>query len=268
MDLEATRELMKRACLMDDFFMKACFRDLKCVEVLIRVILDRDDLIVKSAKTQEYIKGLEHDVIFDIFAVDSDNKGYDIELQNTSKDASIKRARFYAGMLDSRSLKSGEPYDSIRDNYIIFITQKDVLRGGLPLYTIERCIKENGRFINDGLHIIYVNGKMRGAETKLSRLMHDLFCENPDDMYYTPLADRTRHFKEDEGGLAVMSGLSEELMNIGIEKGIEKGVKQGIEKDRNRIVQRLLNFGKMTVEEISNMLDIPLADVQRYANQH
>ena len=61
---------------MDDFFMKACFRDLKCVEVLIRVILDRDDLIVKSAKTQEYIKGLEHDVIFDIFAVDSDNKGY------------------------------------------------------------------------------------------------------------------------------------------------------------------------------------------------
>ena len=65
-----------------------------------------------------------------------------------------------------------------------------------------------------------------------------------------------------------MSGLSEELMNLGIEKGIEKGVKQGIEKDRNRIVQRLLNFGKMTVEEISNMLDIPLADVQRYANQH
>ena len=53
-----------------------------------------------------------------------------------------------------------------------------------------------------------------------------------------------------------MSGLSEELMNI------------GIEKDRNRIVQRLLNFGKMTAEEISNMLDIPLSDVQRYANQH
>ena len=57
-----------------------------------------------------------------------------------------------------------------------------------------------------------------------------------------------------------MSGLSEELMNIGIEKGIEK--------DRNKIVQRLLNFGKMTAEEISNMLDIPLSDVQRYANQH
>ena len=57
-----------------------------------------------------------------------------------------------------------------------------------------------------------------------------------------------------------MSRLSEELMNIGIEKGIEK--------DRNKIVQRLLNFGKMTAEEISNMLDIPLSDVQRYANQH
>ena len=44
----------------------------------------------------------------------------------------------------------------------------------------------------------------------------------------------------------------------------ERGVQQG----RYETILRLLNFGKMTVEEISNMLDIPLADVQRYANQH
>ena len=255
---------MKRACLMDDFFMKACFTDLKCVEVLIRVILNRDDLVVKSARTQEFIKGLEHDVIFDIFAVDSDNKGYDIELQNTSKDASIKRARFYAGMLDSRSLKRGMFYDEISDNYIIFITQRDVLRGGLPLYTIERCIKENGRFVNDGLHIIYVNGKMRGAETKLSRLMHDLFCKNPDDMYYTPLADRTRHFKEDEGGLVVMSGLSEEIRNAGVQEGVEKGVVKG----RLEILADLVKLGRMTLEEVSKTWGIPAIDIQNYVKNN
>ena len=64
-----------------------------------------------------------------------------------------------------------------------------------------------------------------------------------------------------------MSGLSEEIFKNGVQEGIEKGIEEGIEKDRNRTVQRLLNFGKMTLEEISNMLDIPLADVQRYANQ-
>ena len=41
-----------------------------------------------------------------------------------------------------------------------------------------------------------------------------------------------------------MSNLSEEIRNA--------GVQEGIEKDRNRIVQRLLNFGKMTVEEIEH----------------
>ena len=53
-----------------------------------------------------------------------------------------------------------------------------------------------------------------------------------------------------------------------MEGAIEKIFDEGVQQGRYETILRLLNFGKLTVEEISNMLDIPLADVQRYANQH
>ena len=61
-----------------------------------------------------------------------------------------------------------------------------------------------------------------------------------------------------------MSGLSEELVNI----GIEKGVKQGIEKGMLQAALKFFKQGKSTLEEIAATLDIPLADVQRYVKQH
>ena len=44
------------------------------------------------------------------------------------------------------------------ETYIIFITSNDVLKGGLPIYTIERTIQETGALFKDKAHIVYVNG--------------------------------------------------------------------------------------------------------------
>ena len=42
------------------------------------------------------------------------------------------------------------------ETYVIFITEHDVLKGGLPLYHINRKIEENGMTFCDESHIIYV----------------------------------------------------------------------------------------------------------------
>ena len=39
------------------------------------------------------------------------------------------------------------------ETYIIFITSNDVLKGGLPIYTIERTIQETGALFKDKAHI-------------------------------------------------------------------------------------------------------------------
>ncbi len=32
----------------------------------------------------------------------------------------------------------------------------------------------------------------------IGKLMHDFSCKNPSDMYYKPLAEQVRYYKEDE----------------------------------------------------------------------
>ena len=61
-------------------------------------------------------------------------------------------------MVDTRMLKEKEKFKEIKDSYVIFITQNDVMKGDLPLYHVERVVKEQNRDFGDGSHIIYVNG--------------------------------------------------------------------------------------------------------------
>lgn len=44
---------------------------------------------------------------------------------------------------------------------MIFITEKDVLGDGLPIYEIDRYVGQNQRYFGDEEHIIYVNGQYR-----------------------------------------------------------------------------------------------------------
>lgn len=48
--------------------------------------------------------------------------------------------------------------DELPETYVIFITEKDVLKAGFPVYHIERWIEETKELFNDDEHILYVNG--------------------------------------------------------------------------------------------------------------
>lgn len=98
----------------------------------------------------------------------------------------------------------------LAETYIIFITENDVLKAGLPIYHIDRTIKETGAMFGDEAHIIYVNSQIKD-ETELGRLMHDFSCTDAKDMYYKILADRVRYFKEDAKGVETMCRAMEEM---------------------------------------------------------
>ena len=44
-------ERIKGFCLMDDLFMTECLKDVRCVELVLRIILDRPGLLVGRAQT-------------------------------------------------------------------------------------------------------------------------------------------------------------------------------------------------------------------------
>lgn len=245
-DLQRIREFR----LIDDDFMAAVFEDHACAEFLLQIILKRNDLVVREVHGQYNIKNLQgRSVRLDILAVDQDNRAYNIEVQRSDRGASEKRARYNSSLLDANLTESGSSYDALNETYVIFITENDVLRAGLPIYHIERTVQETGMVFNDRAHIIYVNSQIKD-ESALGKLMHDFSCTDAKDMNYKILADRVRYFKEDEKGVATMCRAMEEMRN---ETAHEKAV---------QIAKRMLKSGKLSYEEIAEFAELTVEEVK------
>lgn len=221
------REWIARFCLMDDIFLNLIFQKIQCTELLLRLILGRKDLKVQKVGTQRDVKNLwGRSARLDILAEDEDGKYYNIEVQRKDEGADPRRARYYSALLDTHVTEPGEHFENIAETYVIFITENDVLGADNPLYHINRFIEETGVPFKDGAHIIYVNSK-RQDETELGRLMHDMYCKNPDDMNYKILADEVRYYKEDTKGVKKMCQIMEEIIGEGEERGLKKGRIEG-----------------------------------------
>ena len=144
--------------LIDDDFMAAVFEDRTCAEFLLQIILKRDDLTVKEVHGQYSIKNLQgRSIRLDILAVDQKNRAYNIKVQRSDRGASEKRARYNSSLLDANLTDAGNDYDALNETYVIFITENDVLKAGLPIYHVERTVQETGTVFNDQAHIVYAS---------------------------------------------------------------------------------------------------------------
>ena len=236
--------------LLDDDFMNKVFEDKECTEFLLQIILDRNDLKVLSVRGQYDIKNLQgRSIRLDILAVDTEKRVYNIEIQRSDKGAGVKRARYNSSLIDANVTEPGEKYENLCESYVIFITENDIMKAGLPIYHVDRTIKETGELFGDEAHIIYINAQMKD-ESALGKLMHDFSCTDAKDMKYKILADRVRYFKEDEKGVATMCRAMEEMRN---ETAREKAV---------QIAKRMLQSGKLSYEEVAEIAELTIEEVK------
>ena len=111
--------------------MSTVFADnIECTELLLHIILNRQDLKVQSVTTQHELKNLHgRSIRLDIHAIDADGKEYDIEVQRDDNGALPQRARYNSSLIDAHLLDTGKYFDKLPETYIIFITEHDVLGG-------------------------------------------------------------------------------------------------------------------------------------------
>lgn len=261
-DLERIRQL----CLMDDDFMTVVFEDIPCAELLLQVILERDDLSVREVKSQVELKNpYGRSVRLDIQSIDEAGRLYNIEVQRKDEGAIPRRARYNSSLIDIHMTKAGEGYTDLNETYVIFITEHDVLKRNLPIYHIDRVIRETDDLFDDGSHIIYVNGQIKN-DTALGRLMHDFFCKDADEMYNPILANRVRYFKEEEKGVDRMSGVLEEMRQEVARKSKLEGIEEGIEKGKRELAQQQtydLLAQNMSYEKIAGFVRVlSVAEIQ------
>ena len=234
----------------DDLMSKVFDGNTEATELLLRIILERDDIKVLRVKGQVDMKSPYpggRSIRIDIHAVDSKGVEFDVEVQRNEEGAHVRRARFNGSMMDSRMLKKKQEFKELKDAYVIFICHHDKFGKNKPIYHVDKVVRETGKPYDDGAYIIYVNGLYKGKNA-FGKLAHDFNCKNADEIYYEPLAEGVRHFKETEKGREAMCESFSRLAN--------KVGDQRVEQAKVDMVKELMNNMKLNLEQALTALGI------------
>ena len=251
---------IERMRLMDDDFMSKCLENApECIELMLQIILGKKDLKVVKSQTEYPIKSLQgRGVRFDVFARDSEGKEYDIEIQRADKGAEPKRARYNSALMDANALDSGEDFGKLRDTYVIFITENDVMGDGQEVYSYLRIEEHSGKRLRDGTHIVYANGATR-SKTEIGKLMHDLRCRHAAEMHFDILKKRVSQFKNSEEGRHYMCEAMERLRS----EGKAEGKAEGKRETMLATAMRMLKSGMLTLKDVAKFSGLSLAQVKK-----
>ena len=238
--------------LLDDDFMTKCFEEnIEAAELVLRIVLDKPDIKVEKIQTQYSMKNIKgRSLRLDIYATDSKDRKFNIEIQRADKGAGAKRARYNSSLIDSNILPAGFEVENLAETFVIFITENDVIGSNKPIYHIERYIKEAEEYFNDGSHIIYVNAGYKD-NTELGKFMHDFSVTEPDDMNFKVLANAANYYKKNKEGIQAMCKAMEDM----------------ITNEKKSAAIRMLEKGKLTKEEIAEYLDLSLSIVEELAEE-
>ena len=80
---------------------------------------------------------------------------------------------------------------------------------------------------------------------------HDFSCTDPADMNYSVLADTARYYKEDKEGISTMCKVMEDM----------------ITDEKREIALRLIETGKLSLDEIANCSNLSLEEVKKLADE-
>ena len=97
----------------DDLMSKVFDGNIEATELLLRIVLERDDIKVLRVKGQVEMKSPYYNgrsIRVDIHAVDKNGVEFDVEVQRNEEGSNIRRARFNGSMMDSRMLKKKQQF--------------------------------------------------------------------------------------------------------------------------------------------------------------
>ena len=157
--------------------------------------------------------------------------------------------------MDANALKSGEDVGKLRDTYVIFITETDVMKRAKDMYVFDRVDKDDGLELGDGTHIIYVNGATRST-SDIGKLVHDFQCSDVAEMHFDVLKKQVNQFKNSEEGRRVMC------------KAVEGLVEKGKRETMLKMAKRMLKDGILALKDVARYSGLSLAQVKKLQASH
>ena len=189
MKQEVTKDFSHITLQNDYMFFSVMLDEELCKELLERIldIKIRKLVYISGQNTMKDSydgKGIR----LDIYAEDSNNTVYNVEMQTGQNSNLPKRSRFYQSAIDLNLLGVGMDYDSLKNTLVIFICTFDIFKKGLLRYTFKNiCIEDKELALNDETTKIFINTKApledKDISPKLANLIKYINSETISDEY-------------------------------------------------------------------------------------
>ena len=231
------------------------------LETLLQIEIDH----LEDVKTEEVLKpALEtKGVRLDVFVKNS-TAVFDVELQMTNTGNLPLRARYYQAVCDYDVLKTGAPYQELKQSYVIFLCPFDLIGDGEVCYVVESAV--NGRVsekYNDKCKKLFFNfTKFASCDNIHTSALLKFFASGQ------PSDDLTKRLSE-----KVVENNGHEKWrreNMTLEMYVEDRMFEaeqiGIEKGKYETARNLLNMG-LSIEQISYATGLSIEAVQEIADE-
>ena len=280
------KEQFKQLDLSNAFLFSLAFSDPEACALVLQVILQKPVYKVRVQPEKSILYSKEfRSVRLDVYARDSMEVEYDLEMQNEDQGNLPLRSRFYQAEMDAAALKPGEDFKRLSPSYVIFICAFDPFGEGYYRYTFENRCLETGKPLGDGTCKIFLNTRGTRPEGVPEELIHflqylenstDEFVQSTQDETVAKLHKRVTWLKEDrrwEAKYMTFEEMLQRKMDDGLRQGIQEGVQRGIAKGITEgiaLTKRVLRLSAqgMSAAEISAQCGISQAEVADILNMN
>lgn len=237
---------------IDDIMFRKMAENIEFCEEILRVILEDSNLVVLEAVPQWTGTNLQgRCVILDAKCITEDNEHINIEIQRADDDDHQRRVRYNASILTTNITEPGTKFKDIPNVTIVYISKFDIFNEKLPMYHIDRIIRETKTIVNNGFREIYVNCNVNDG-SDVANLMQ-IFTDNDTYSDNFPVTSQSKRiFKKTEGGVHTMCEIMEKIAAEERREGIIEGKRNGVIETLFSLVQD----GILNIEEAAKRADM------------
>jgi hypothetical protein len=186
--------------MIDDTLFETFIEDATAFEEILQVLLENPDLRLKSQtlvgqKRFSIQKGRA--IRVDAYGEDQGDAVYNIEVQRSDNTNHLKRVRYNAACITVKKSEPGDNFKDVQELYVVYISEFDLFGEGLTIYHVSPCITENNRFVDNGLHEVYVNTIVNDG-SKIARLMRHFLEPEFEDPEFPATSARMFCIKHDK----------------------------------------------------------------------
>lgn len=245
----------------DDFMFGVIMRNPKYCKPFLETILGIKISHIEYPKSQETID-LSSDaksVRLDIYVEDGKGTVYNIEMQTTGNKGLPKRMRYYQGMIDLNILEKGSSYKNLKKSFVIFVCTFDLFGKGFHVYTFEnRCVQDLELPLGDDTTKIILNtkGTKDDVSQEMKRLLNFIDGQKPEDDFTRELAEAVQSVRDNEKWR-----LDYMTLQMSYQEKFEQGVEQGVGQEKIESAMRMIEAGRLSVDDIAIYSGLALEQV-------